>query len=486
MKNDISMEDLVLLIKKEGGNLSGVKMAAKFGVSRRRIALALKQALAVPEAADLATADEDATITTTDNGCVSVVPSAASPAAVGDVYTWGVNNDNKAIVVWVDSKAKELAVSRITHNDKEDELIKNEPEIVSFRNWKKRKNLKHEGLYHKFIFCQATAKDEKVWSGLVADSVVDSKTGKNWMEIYGDRFISIKAEDVASSDDVPAAEVDQKTLKAASTKVTECPYRLTVSTRAITIIEPGGSVLTVTSDENGRFQKATEAMNNGDWQVLHDLCSGRSRRADEYQKTISKLGFTIKGGYVVMNNGTGQIALGGLESILKRLEAFSVSGNENGVLALGRFIDKLLDNPDRNIMNRVVDFMKFSDVELDEDGDIITYKYVDGDYLDSYSRKLDNRPGAEVFMKRALVDPNIRNECSQGLHVCALSYAFKFWASGKRLVRCKLNPRDIVAIPEDYKGAKIRTCRYTSTEDVTDKFLQRKIPVDFKGFFAAE
>lgn len=177
---------------------------------------------------------------------------------------------------------------------------------------------------------------------------------------------------------------------------------------------------------------------------------------------------------------------GGLDSILRRLEAFSISGNEKGVLALGRFVDKLLDNPDINIMNRVVDFVKFADVEIDEDGDIITYKYVDGDYMDSHSRKLDNRPGAEVFMKRALVDPNIDNECSQGLHVCALSYAFGFWSNGKRLLRTKLNPRDIVAIPRDYKGAKIRTCRYSSIADVTDKFLQRKIPVDFKGFFSAE
>ncbi|MGL4353160.1 MAG: hypothetical protein ACRCTP_04385 [Aeromonas popoffii] len=483
MKNDISLEDLVLHIKKDGEGLSQVKMAAKFGVSRRRIASALKLALSVPEAAEMAEADIGATITTTENGCVSVVPSGASPASVGDVYKWGMNGDNVALVVWVDTDSKELGITRILDLSSDDHVLHNTVDLVTFRNWKKRKNLTHVGINHKFIFCLATAKDEKAWDGKAESAVYDDKAGKNWLEIYGDRFISIKESDVAIVEDV-VKEVDHKILKSATGKMSECPYRLTVSTRSITIIE-GSKVLTVTTDEGQRFQKATEAMNEGDWDTLHKLCSGRSERADDYQKTITKLGFTIKGGYVVMNNGTGQIALGGLDSILKRLEAFSISGNEKGVMALGRFIDKLLDNPDINIMNRVVDFVKFADVEIDEDGDIITYKYVDGDYMDSYSHKLDNRPGAEVFMKRALVDPNIDNECSQGLHVCALSYAFKFWSSGKRLVRTKLNPRDIVAIPRDYKGAKIRTCRYSSIADVTDKFLQRKIPVDFKGFFSS-
>ena len=484
MKKDISLEDLVLLIKKDGEGLSQVKMAAKFGVSRRRIASALKLALSVPEAAEMAEADNSATITTTDNGCVSVVPSSASPASVGDEFSWGLNGDNVALVAWVDADVKELAIARILDYGEENPILSNKVETVSFRNWKKRKNLKHIGINHKFIFCQATAKDEKAWDGKVESAVIAMGAERNWLEVYGERFVKIEQSEVAMGVEV-VDEIDHKSLKAAAGKVSECPYRLTVSTRSITIIE-GSKVLTVTTDEGQRFQKATEAMNNGDWGTLHKLCSGRSERADDYQKTISKLGFTIKGGYIVMNNGTGQIALGGLDSILKRLEAFSISGNEKGVLALGRFVDKLLDNPDVNIMNRVVDFVKFADVEIDEDGDIITYKYVDGDYMDSHSRKLDNRPGAEVFMKRALVDPNIDNECSQGLHVCALSYAFGFWSNGKRLLRTKLNPRDIVAIPRDYKGAKIRTCRYSSIADVTDKFLQRKIPVDFKGFFSAE
>lgn len=484
MKKDISLEDLVLLIKKEGEGLSQEKMAAKFGVSRRRISAAVKLALSVPEAAEMAEADSGATITTTDNGCVSVVPSGASPASVGDEYSWGLNGDNVALVAWVDADAKELAIARILDYGEENPILSNKVETVSFRNWKKRKNLKHIGINHKFIFCQATAKDEKAWDGKVESAVIAMGAERNWLEVYGERFVKIEQSEVAMGVEV-VDEIDHKSLKAAAGKVSECPYRLTVSTRSITIIE-GSKVLTVTTDEGQRFQKATEAMNNGDWGTLHKLCSGRSERADDYQKTISKLGFTIKGGYIVMNNGTGQIALGGLDSILKRLEAFSISGNEKGVLALGRFVDKLLDNPDIKIMNRVVDFVKFADVEIDEDGDIITYKYVDGDYMDSHSRKLDNRPGAEVFMKRALVDPNIDNECSQGLHVCALSYAFGFWSNGKRLLRTKLNPRDIVAIPRDYKGAKIRTCRYSSIADVTDKFLQRKIPVDFKGFFSAE
>lgn len=480
MNKDISLEALVSLIKEEGAGLSQVKMASKFGVSRRRIQTALKHSFSIQEASDLTDADEEATITTTDNGCVSIVPSSSSPVSVGDVFTWGKTGDNKGMVTWVNTETKELAIIKIGSGGFPEGVL----ELVTFRNWKKRKNLNHESADHEFIFCQATAKDEGAWAGDWGQSFRELGASKSWVETYQRQYLQTPQPTIDGGDEEVKEEVDRAQVKAVEAQVSECPYRITVSTRSITIVEKTGAVLAVTADEGPKFEASIKAMEAKDWALLHKLCAARSERADDYQKIISRFGFSIKGGYVVMNNGTGQVALGGIDAIMKRLEAFSLAGNEQGVIALGKFVDKLLDNPDPEIMNRVVDFIRFADVEIDENGDIITYKYVDHDYKDSYSRKLDNRPGAEVFMKRILVDKNIDNQCSEGLHVCALSYVFSFWSTGKRLVRTRLSPRDIVAIPRDYKGAKIRTCRYSSIDDVTDKFLQRKIPVDFKGFFS--
>ena len=87
--------------------------------------------------------------------------------------------------------------------------------------------------------------------------------------------------------------------------------------------------------------------------------------------------------------------------IMRRVESYANSGDIDGVMAMSKFIDRLIDNPDPNIMNRVIDFIRFGDVEVDSEGYIIAYKYVDADYKDSHSKKLDNRPDCVVKMRRA-------------------------------------------------------------------------------------
>jgi hypothetical protein len=60
-------------------------------------------------------------------------------------------------------------------------------------------------------------------------------------------------------------------------------------------------------------------------------------------------------------------------------------------------------------------------------------------------------------MARDLVDDNPNNTCSAGLHVACFDYAKGF---GSRLVEVKVNPRDVVCVPTDYNGTKMRTCRF--------------------------
>lgn len=475
------------------------ELARKFGVSRSTVSRAIKkQALSVAgevaENSEVAANIERYEVAATENGAVSATPHSTAPAAVGDTWCWGKDSSslNHGLVVGVDVNKKMMTVAKLTS---EKQLI--ELQVTSYKNWKKRPNLKHNGVEHNFIAAQALAIESgRLVVSQVAqgdDAWYGERKGRGillpWDDILKNEIkpynygltVDTEQEKEIEVTDTSQIEVEGSRVKGAMKSGQDCPFKLTVSKRSITAVI-GGEVLTVTADE-ASFEPCAEAVRDKNWEAVENFCRMRNKKAIDYQEIISRCGFKVQGGYVVMNNGTGKVALGGIDTIIKRLNSLALEGNSSKIETIGRFVDKVLDNPDPKIMNRVVDFIKFADVEIDDDGDLITYKYVDSNYLDSHSRTLDNRPGSEVFMKRILVDANIKNECSHGLHVCALSYAFKFWGSHKRLVRCKLNPRDIVAIPEDYKGAKIRCCRYKVLEDVTAKFLNRRIPMDFKGLF---
>ena len=473
------------------------ELAREFGVARSTVARAIKKQL-LGVAGDSASGShveeniENYEVNATENGAVSATPLSTAPVAVGDKWRWGKGETpTEGLIIAVDLTKKMINVAKLSETG-----AYVETQIVSFKNWKKRPNLRHEGVEHNFIAAQSMAMERgslKVDFDVSHDAWYGVRQGTSfirWDEHLKDEVkpynFGLKVE---TSEDKPVSEISDTSdievagsqIKGAAKGTKSCPFKLTVSKRSITAVI-NAEVLTVTADEVS-FEPCLEAVKAEDWERVEEICRLRNKKAIDYQQIISRCGFTVQGGYVVMGNGTGKVALGGIDTIVKRLNSLALTGDEKGVERIGRFVDKVLDNPDPVIMNRIVDFIKFADVEIDDDGNLITYKYVNSDYLDSHSRTLDNRPGSEVFMKRILVDANIENECSRGLHVCALSYAFQFWGGNKRLVKCKLNPRDIVAIPKDYKGAKIRCCRYLVTEDVTAKFLNRKLPMDFKGFF---
>ena len=133
------------------------------------------------------------------------------------------------------------------------------------------------------------------------------------------------------------------------------------------------------------------------------------------------------------------------------------------------FIDKLVDNPSRKVFDYLYDFLKYNDIEINEDGDIIAWKKVRHNYMDIHSNSMSNAPGTTVKMARIAVNDDPKVTCSHGLHVCAKGYLSHFGCSSDdRVVKVKVNPKDFVSIPNDYDGKKARVCEYVVLEDVTD------------------
>ncbi len=133
------------------------------------------------------------------------------------------------------------------------------------------------------------------------------------------------------------------------------------------------------------------------------------------------------------------------------------------------FLDNLVQNPDSRVFDQLYPFMRHNDIEVSDDGHLIAYKKVRDTYFDIHSNTMRNAPGDVLEMPRIAVVNDPEQTCAAGLHVCAKAYLSSFgMGSDDRVVKVKVNPRDVVSVPVDYNGAKMRVCRYEVIEDVTD------------------
>lgn len=78
----------------------------------------------------------------------------------------------------------------------------------------------------------------------------------------------------------------------------------------------------------------------------------------------------------------------------------------------------------------------------------------------------DNSPGNVVAMARSQVNHDPSNGCSIGLHVGTWDYASSW---GQRVVEVLINPRDVVSVPTDCDGQKMRVCRFKVLREVESK-----------------
>jgi hypothetical protein len=98
------------------------------------------------------------------------------------------------------------------------------------------------------------------------------------------------------------------------------------------------------------------------------------------------------------------------------------------------------------------------------DGSFLAYKKIRQDYTDCHTGKMNNSVGQVVEMERNKVDDDQNQTCSTGLHFCSRDYLNHF--GGERIVIVKINPRDVVSIPNDYNDSKGRACRYEVVDEI--------------------
>ena len=175
---------------------------------------------------------------------------------------------------------------------------------------------------------------------------------------------------------------------------------------------------------------------------------------------------TFSEGNLTVNHEEGKVFYGSFEiknSITDRM--MSMLSNQEDVIPLVRFLDKLLMNPKKGIVDELYPFLKHNDIEISQEGDIIGYRGIRSDWKDCHSGTMNNSVGSVLTMPRHMVDDDPEVTCSEGLHVAALEYASSFKGNG-RLIKVKVCPSDVVSIPTDYNGMKMRCCKFEVISEV--------------------
>jgi hypothetical protein len=121
------------------------------------------------------------------------------------------------------------------------------------------------------------------------------------------------------------------------------------------------------------------------------------------------------------------------------------------------FWNKVKANPSFRSREQLYGFLEKKGHPITSDGHFIAYRGVTNDFKDKHTGTFDNSVGSVCTMDRSQVDDDPSRTCSHGLHVAAYNYANGF---GSKTIEVKVNPADVVAIPLDYNGEKMRVCKF--------------------------
>lgn len=230
---------------------------------------------------------------------------------------------------------------------------------------------------------------------------------------------------------------------------TKIPYMITSDKLVITIDQQYYNI----SRDDSRFVKLKEAIKSDDVDLIRSLVSPKKqwRRPKNSKEFFEGSTLTqLENGVVVDSNGEMLP-----EDLTKRMSGMMEEGFD--ALPLERFWNNLRQNPSERAKQLLWNFLAHQGHALTEDGCFIGYRGVRTDFKDKHTGTFDNSPGSVCKMDRDKCDPNPNNTCSKGLHVGSYDYASGF---GPVVVEVKVNPMNVVSVPVDYNGQKMRVCEF--------------------------
>ena len=235
------------------------------------------------------------------------------------------------------------------------------------------------------------------------------------------------------------------------------------------------------------YQAILDGLQAGDESVydLFDVAGGVMRRFQQITDRVTWDGTNVR--------LDGDVVHSAIADQIRR----TIEVGEQDYRPLVRFWEKLESNPNEHSRQQAYDFLAAHTFQITEDGDVVGFKgvsrneagefvsgwssqvpdvpsaYVDGEPVPPQS-VVPNKVGSVVTMPRGEVIHDPSQACRRGLHVSTRSYAESYGRQGA-VLEVHVNPRDIVSVPTDGGGEKVRVCRYRVARVALDSYSDRPV-----------
>ncbi len=220
----------------------------------------------------------------------------------------------------------------------------------------------------------------------------------------------------------------------------QLPFTLTPASLTIFVDGLPTTVLSGTV----QYNQLREAILKNDWDAIPGLLAPGGALA----KYLGDR-FSIKGDVISYDGVDLPVELN------SRISAMANEGLDPSPML--RFYERLHKNPSFRSRTQAYRFMQHNNISVEPDGTFLAYKGVNDNFTDCHTGTISNAPGVVNQMARNLISDDPDKTCHFGFHVGAKSYADSF---GPTVVICRIDPENIVCVPNDHNAQKMRVCLY--------------------------
>lgn len=248
-----------------------------------------------------------------------------------------------------------------------------------------------------------------------------------------------------------------------------------ISEGSLVLFFPGKAPKTVLSDHSN-FNALVSALN----EEVHDV---------EKLVEMSSLETAVHR-YMGASNADSHIAVANGEVLYRgravhnvvvdKILAFMSKGHNYQPLV--NFLERLLKNPSKSSVDQLYSFLEHGSMPLTPEGHFLGYKGVGSDYWSHRGNRntvvlqgevnsrgnIKNKLGATIEVERNSVCDDPEKGCADGVHVGSFDYAKNWAGSDGRLLLVKVDPAQVVSVPNDCSHQKLRCCFYEVVDEITE------------------
>lgn len=237
--------------------------------------------------------------------------------------------------------------------------------------------------------------------------------------------------------------------------------------------------MVVTDDGNPSFDKIVARLEANDTDGLAELFSAEAEVTRQFARYSERV--LVNGGRVYFDGDP-------IENTLSDHLIRLVRDGQD-VAYLVNFWERIATNPSEHSREHLLRWLAAEDFSITKDGFILGYKGLNMDSTSIHAGpgivngvaangNLDNTEGNVVEIARSTVAADSFVACAAGLHVGTWEYASNF---GAITVEVLVDPRDVVSVPVDCNGQKMRVCRYKVGKTVAINRTESVVDEDYYG-----